>query len=216
MVCRSWLLTLSPWFFALRIVLPTIASFLRLKPIPFLNWSQTPESINITAVSVFWLSLPEPMLPYFCFFFYYLLKTSLCSAFNHSAWVPQILGSIFLQWNSISDQKRSRTSPHLGIADVQAVQNTFLASCVFKKIPKERSVAFPAFWLAHPFALDTYLDCCSSSTPWMSHRSPANINLIQNRKLAILTTLLLSIPLVTTQIKNMTYNESYIYKIKWR
>ena len=43
---------------------------------------------------------------------------------------------------------------------------------------------------------------------------PANINLIQNRKLAILTTLLLSIPLVTTQIKNMTYNESYIYKIK--
>ena len=102
----------------------------------------------------------------------------------------------------------------LGIADVQAVQNTFLASCVFKKIPKERSVAFPAFWLAHPFALDTYLDCCSSSTPWMSHRSQANINLIQNRKLAILTTLLLSIPLVTTQIKNMTYNESYIYKIK--
>ena len=73
-----------------------------------------------------------------------------------------------------------QTAQHiLGIAGVQAVQNAFLASCVFKKIPMEYSVVFLAFWLACYFDFDTYLDYCSPSIPWMLHRNQANINLIQ-------------------------------------
>ena len=48
---------------------------------------------------------------------------------------------------------------------MQAVQNAFLAPRVIKKISMGYSVVSLAFWLAHDFAFDTYLDCCSPPIP---------------------------------------------------
>ena len=91
----------------------------------------------------------------------------------------QLLGSFFTMKFNFKSEKIPDTSPHLGIADVQAVQNAFLASCVFKKTPMEYSIVFLAFWLAHSFGFDTCLDCCSTSIPWMLNRNQVNINLVK-------------------------------------
>ena len=151
-----------PFILHLRIVVPTIASLLRLKPTPFLNWFQTPESINITAVSA-WLTLPEPMLSYFCFLLYYLPKWCFVRPSFLVHGFPTF-GSFFHNEIQFQIRKNPGRAP-ISELPMCKQSKTFLTLCVLKKIPMEHSVVFLAFWLAHLFVFDTWIDWYPKANP---------------------------------------------------
>ena len=123
-----------------------------------------------------------------------------------------ILGSIVSFCKKFNFRsKRSRTSPHLGIADMQAIQNTFLASCVFQRSLKITLSSVPCLVARSFNCIRHIFGMLPVVNPVMLHRYQATINLIQNRKPTIIINLLSISPLATTQVKFNLQRKIYLH-----